>query len=84
MSRIVRLVVRQALMLVVLGVGLGLVASAAAAPFVEPLLFRVSPTDPIVYAGVAVALFTVAAVAGSVPAWRCATRVDPREALQAD
>ena len=48
----------------------------------EPVLLRVSATDPAVYALVAVTLLPVAALAGSLPAWR-ATRVDAREALQA-
>jgi len=74
---------RRALLLVAVGVGIGLLAAFAAAPFVEPLLFGVSPTDPSTYAMVAAALLTVALVAASVPAWR-ASRVDPREALQAD
>ena len=55
----------------------------AASPFVGPLLFQVSATDPPIYALVAVTLLLVAGIAGSLPAWR-ATRVDPREALQAD
>ena len=40
-------------------------------------------TYPAVYALVGVTLLLVAALAGSLPAWR-ATRIDPREALQAD
>ena len=74
---------QRALLLVVVGVAIGLVAAFSAAPFVEPLLFGVSPSDPSTYAAVAVALLTVAVFAGSLPAWR-ASRVDPREALQAD
>ncbi len=82
-SRIVHLVMQRALLLVVVGVAIGLVAAFSAAPFVEPLLFGVSPSDPSTYAAVAVALLAVAVFAGSLPAWR-ASRVDPREALQAD
>ena len=82
-ARIVRLVLSQAVLLVAVGVGIGLLASWAASRFVEPLLFQVSATDPPIYALVGVTLLLVAALAGSLPAWR-ATRVDPREALQAD
>jgi predicted permease len=82
-GRIVRLVLRQAMVLIALGVGLGLVTSRAAARYVEPLLFDVSGSDPLVYGVVAGALLAVAVLAGSIPAWR-ATRVDPREALRAD
>jgi predicted permease len=82
-GRIVRLVLRQALALVAVGTALGLLGAAGAARFVEPLLFRVSGTDPATYAAVGATLFMVATLAGSLPAWR-ATRVDPREALQAE
>jgi len=66
-SRIVHLVMQRALM--VGGVGIGLAAAFAAAPFVEPLLFGVSASDPSVYAAVAAALLAVAILAGSLPAW---------------
>lgn len=82
-ARLIRLVLRQAITLVVAGVAIGLLASRAAARFVEPLLFRVSASDPAIYAGVAVTLVFVAVLAGSLPAWR-ATHADPREALGAD
>ena len=82
-ARLVRLVLRQAVLVVLAGVGIGLSASWAAARWVEPLLFQVSATDPTIYALVGVTLLLVAALAGSLPAWRT-TRVDPREALQAD
>jgi len=82
-ARTIGLVFRQALGLVSLGIVLGLAASFAGASLVEPLLFRVSARDPAVYGAVAAALLAAAALAGSLPAWR-ATRVDPREALQAE
>ena len=72
-----------AVLVVAAGIGIGLLASWAASRFVGPLLFQVSATDPAIYALVGVTLLLVAALAGSLPAWR-ATRVDPREALQAD
>ena len=71
------------MLFVVAGVGIGLLASWATSRLVEPLLFAVSATDLSIYLLVTVALLLVALVAGSLPAWR-ATRVDPREALQAD
>jgi ABC-type antimicrobial peptide transport system permease subunit len=82
-ERLVGLVLKRALVLVAVGVAVGVTASWGAAPLVQPLLFRVRAADPTVYGLVALTLLAVAALAGSVPAWR-ATRVDPREALQAD
>ena len=55
--------------LMVVGVGIGLAAAFAVAPFVEPLLFGVSASDPSVSAAVAAALLAVAILAGSLPAW---------------
>ncbi len=78
-----RLVLGQAVLLVAAGVGIGLLASWVGSRFVGPLLFQVSATDPPIYALVATTLLLVAVLASSLPAWR-ATRVDPREALQAD
>jgi ABC-type lipoprotein release transport system permease subunit len=76
-------VLRRALALIVAGTAIGLVASWVAGRWVEPLLFEVSATDPSVYVLVGVVLLAVAALAGSLPAWR-ASGVDPREALQTD
>lgn len=82
-GRIVGMILRQAVVLAAVGVGLGLAIAAALAGLVEPLLFQVSGRDPATYATVAVTLLASAVVAGVLPARR-ATRVDPREALQAE
>lgn len=81
--RLIKMVLRQAIVLVMVGTVIGLGVSAASARFIEPLLFGVSGRDPLVYAGVAITLLGVAALAGWIPALR-ATRVDPREALAAE
>jgi putative ABC transport system permease protein len=47
------------------------------------LLYQVSPTDPIAFAGVALAMLVVAVLAAILPAQR-ALRVDPAQALRAD
>ena len=78
-----RSILARAVILVAVGVVIGLGIALSAAGFVQPLLYRVSATNPTVYLGVAGAMLAVAAVAGSIPAWR-ASRVDPREALQAE
>ncbi|NNF14575.1 MAG: FtsX-like permease family protein [Gemmatimonadetes bacterium] len=82
-NRIVGLILRQAIFLAGAGIGIGLVVAAALAGYVEPLLFQISGRDPLTYAWVAATLLLTAVVAGVLPARR-ATRVDPREALQAD
>ena len=56
---------------------------AAASRVLAGLLFQVTPTDPLTYAGTALALLGVAGVAALVPALR-ATRTDPVEALRSE
>ena len=82
-SVLVRMLVRRALTLVGAGMALGAAVTLAGAPLVEPLLFQVSPRDPLVYLAVVSMLAGVAALAGWIPARRVA-RVDPRTALEAD
>ncbi len=82
-ARLVGSVFRRALRLVAAGTLIGLATAAGGAGLVAPLLFRESARDPAVYVAVAAVLMLTAALAGTLPAWR-ATRVDPREALQAE
>jgi putative ABC transport system permease protein len=82
-SDVSRLVVGEGLRIVVLGGAMGFVAAVAAGRFVEPLLFRTSPREPVVFGMVAVVVLLVALVATSLPAWR-AGRVDPVVALRAE
>lgn len=78
---IVRLVLRQ--LMTVLGVGLpaGLAAALATGRFVSPMLYGLKPADPATLAAVVVVLSLIAVVAGYLPARR-ATRVDLMEALR--
>jgi predicted permease len=78
-----RLVLRQSLGWIALGLAGGLTAAAALGRQVEPLLFETSPWDPRVFAGAAVLLLAVAVVASLAPAIR-ASRVDPNVALRAE
>jgi predicted permease len=77
------LVVSQALRLGALGLGVGLVGAIAAGRVIATLLFGVSPSDPITFAGVCALLIAVLAAAAYLPARR-ATRVDPVVALRAE
>jgi putative ABC transport system permease protein len=65
------------------GLVVGLAASLEAGQLMRDLLYEIKPLDPAVYAGVAAALFVVAAFACIVPAWR-ASHLDPMQALPAE
>jgi len=80
---ILRMVLRETLLLTLAGLALGIPCALAGARLVEHLLFGVSPGDPATLAGVAIALTAVAALAGYLPARR-ATRVDALVALRHD
>ena len=78
---VLRLVVRGGVALALAGVGLGLLGALAVTRVVKSLLYEVSPSDPLSFAGVALFLVGVAALASYVPARR-ATGVDPTTALR--
>ena len=75
------MILRQGLVLALVGVVVGLVAALAGARVMVSLIFRVSPFDPAVYAAASAFMVAVAALAAYLPARR-ATRIDPRTALQ--
>jgi len=76
-----KLVVRQGLLLSGIGVVIGLAASFGLNRLLGDLLFGVKATDPITYAAVAVILISVALLASYIPARR-ATHIDPMVALR--
>ncbi len=75
------MVIRQGLVLTLFGLALGLAGALALARVLTGILYEVSPTDPLVYGGVALTLTLSALAACYVPARR-ATKVDPMLALR--
>jgi predicted permease len=78
---VVGIIVRQTLVLLALGVGVGIVAALAAARSAGSLLFGLQPNDPVTFVGAATLLITIALLASFLPARR-ASRVDPMVALR--
>jgi putative ABC transport system permease protein len=66
-----------------LGLALGLTASAVAARLIRSMLYETQPLDPAVFGCVVVALLAVAMLACIAPAWR-ASRLDPAQALRSE
>ena len=80
-AQVLRLIARQGMALVALGLVIGLAAAAGLTRFLESQLYSVQPTDPVSFAAVVVLLLGVALAASLIPAWR-ASRVQPTEALR--
>ncbi len=76
-----RLVLREALILSTIALGLGLLCSLALGRVLESLLFEVTPTDPVTLASVCLLVLAVSTLAAALPARR-ATRIDPIVALR--
>jgi len=82
-GQVVSLVLRQGLGIAAIGIVLGIGGAMALSQLTSSLLYGVSPSDPVTYAGVA-AVIALVAVAACVLPTRRATRVDPLEAIRAD
>ena len=82
-SKVVWLIMREALTLVVCGVAIALPAAWWLSRYVRSELHGVTPTDPATIAAAIAGLAIVAMVAGLIPAMRAA-RIDPLRALRQD
>ena len=76
-----RMVLRQGMILAVVGVAVGLVAAVGLTRLMASFLYGVEATDPVTFGVVAALLVAVALVASYLPALR-ASRTDPLEALR--
>jgi putative ABC transport system permease protein len=76
-----RLIFGESMMLTLLGSSLGLVGAYAVTRVMKSLLFGVTSTDPLTFAGVTLLLCSVALLASYIPARR-ASRVDPLVAFK--
>jgi putative ABC transport system permease protein len=78
---VLRMVLAKAVLLILVGVGLGLVGAFALTRVMGTLLHGISATDPATFVGVSALLVTVGLLASYIPARR-ASRVDPTVALR--
>jgi ABC-type antimicrobial peptide transport system permease subunit len=79
--QVLKMVVREGLLLTFVGIGIGLAVALALTRFLNSLLYGMSATDPLTFAGVSILLAAVALAACYLPARR-ATKVDPMLALR--
>ena len=78
---VLKLVLRQGLILTAAGIALGLIATVSVTRLMTSVLFEVRPGDPLILGLAALILGSVAMLASYLPARR-ATKVDPMLALR--
>jgi ABC-type antimicrobial peptide transport system permease subunit len=78
---VMRLMLRQSMAVVAIGLAVGLTASLIATRALTTVLFGIAPTDPVTLAAVVVVLASVAAMACYIPARR-ALALDPVKSLK--
>jgi predicted permease len=80
-QRIIRLVLRETVILLAIGLGAGTALAAGAARAATSMLFGLKPTDPVTYLLAVAGLSVIATLASFLPALRAA-RLDPITALR--
>jgi predicted permease len=81
--QVLALVLRQGMLLALIGASVGIVVALPVARMAGSLLYGVSATDPITYASITLLLMAIALLACYLPAYR-ATRIDPLKALRVE
>jgi putative ABC transport system permease protein len=82
-SDMLGLIVRQGMMLTIVGVAIGFLGAVAASYALVTLLWGISHLDPMTYSTVIAGLLAISAIACCIPAWRAA-QVDPAITLRAE
>ena len=82
-GHVLRMILRESLVLVGLGILTGIAAAFSAGRIVASMLFDLSTTDPLTYGAVAIVLTVIAMLASAAPARR-ASRIDPLAALKTE
>ena len=82
-SSVMRIVLKEGLQLVALGLGIGVGISLLSGRLIAKILYHVNPTDPATLTAIAAMTLVVCTIACAVPALR-AWRVDPVTALRAE
>jgi len=82
-SQVLRIVFRQGLLIVALGIILGMGLAGAGGRLISSQLYQISALDPVTFLMAPLLVVVVAMVANVLPAWR-ATKVDPLTALQSE
>jgi putative ABC transport system permease protein len=78
---VIKLVMRQGIVLSLIGVAIGICAALVFTRVLSSLLFGITATDPIIFLVIPTILVGVALSASYIPAWR-ATRIDPMIAIR--
>jgi len=82
-TRVLRMVLRDAMVMVLIGAIIGLPVILVLTRYVESLLFGVKAEDPATLVGASRVLLAVTGLAAFLPALR-ATRVQPMQALRSE